>query len=366
MSILIWVFIDILLYACMILPFLFHIRRCQGLYTINPKRGREFYSKYLILLILFCIFDKTSGDYFHYKEYVNELINYKENYSGLEDIYFYIIKIVGGSYFLFRLVVWGSAVLIYFKSSRVLNIEKSISVLVFLLLVLLNFSYARVSLAIVLFILGYILLCRKTFKGILLGGLIIISSLYFHKSVYILVPIAFVSFVPLNRKTIIAIMLAFPFCIYLGDYLIGDFVYLLEDRSAELNYLSQERKATGIAEKIEFLLLFGPVFIFLYKLINNCFRKRNNQLPFVINKLVVFSFYILYVSFILYFLDIGSNAIYYRVRNMVLIPFSFVVAYYISNIKLNRFSYFALVSLFMYNFYHMFYMYYLKTLGLGV
>lgn len=353
----------------MIMPFLFQIKKRQSLYTIESKHGRNLYSRYLILIIFFCIFDKTSGDYFHYKEYVSELIKYNENYSGLEDIYFYLIKVVGGSYFLFRFIVWGSAVLIFFKCTQLLEIDKSISIFIFLLIVLLNFSYARVSLAIVIFILGYIILCsnyRKKKINIFWGILLIVSSLFFHKSIYVLVPIALVSFVPFNRKTIMAAIVVFPIFIYLINYFIGDFIFLLEDGSSELNYLNQDRTDAGIAEIIETCLLFGPIIYFVYNLLYNCYIRKRINLPYEINQLVVFTFYVLYVSFVLYFLDIGSNAIYYRIRNMAIIPISFVVAYYISKTRLNRFSFVAIVLLYIYNFYHMFYMYYLKTLGLGI
>lgn len=366
MNVLGWVGINILLFFMMIIPFLFDIKFKEGLYRVKTTRTKEKYVIYLTVITLFCIFDNTSGDYFHYKDYVCELARINYNNSGLEDIYFYIIKIVGGSYFLFRFIVWGGAVSFYFRIVNYLNMDRIVSIYIFILIVLLNFSYARVSLALSVFFYGYILLFDNKKYIKYWGVILMFCSMFLHKSIYILIPISMVSLLPFNRKMIFLSLCLFPFFVFLINYSLGDVFLLLEKGSAEFNYLNQEKQGLGIASQIETFLLYVPLLFFLVKLVYKITSNEKDYFPIFIRRLITLVFFILYVSLILFSLEVGSDAIYYRIRNMCIIPISIIICYYLSNTKWNVCTQISLIMLVFYDFYHLFYMFYLKTLGLGL
>lgn len=180
-------------------------------------------------IVVFCVFAFWGSDFFHVYD------NYKELLSTgwtLESVYQIIAQeIAPNNYFLCRLVVWGLATIFIIKTFKCVNINQDLAVSFFLMIWILWFSYARVSLAMAMVFLGLALVSKspRSFFSLLFGLSFILTSLFFHKSAGFIVSIAFLALLVPNKwnKKWILLLLCFPLLVYwastyLSSFLIGD------------------------------------------------------------------------------------------------------------------------------------------------
>lgn len=364
-----WVIIDAIIYTVMIIPFLFNIKykKSLGLYLHVPET-RGIVPLIWILILIFCLFDKCGGDYFHYQEQVHDLYIYTGIGTGLEKVYVWLVEQIGYSYFLFRLAVWGSALICYRLLMRYLDYSGLDAVWIFLLVLLVNFSYARVSLGLAIFFNGYIRLINPKKKiDIFIGLIFLVASCFFHKTIVILLLLSCFSWVKLNKYLVTFLFILFPILVFIMNRYVGDLVLMLEAGTASAHYLNQDAEAQGLASKLQDFLRFAPIAVFLFMFAKEYFNaEMREQLPKYIKRLFVFVLVILYASSVLSFLNVGSNAISYRIRNMCLLPVTILLIYHIKNRQLTGLTLGCYLSLFISNIYYFMYMYYLKSLGLGV
>ena len=353
----------------MTIPFLFSIkyRNSQGLYLQVPKT-HGIIPIYWIVILIFCLYDKCGGDYFHYQEQVHDLYRYTGLGTGLEKVYVWLVNQIGYSYLLFRLAVWGSALLCYRLILRYLKCSSLEAVWIFLLVLLVNFSYARVSLGLALFFNGYVRLSDpKSRKDTLLGLCFLVVSCFFHKTIIILLLLSCFSWLKLNKYLIAFLLILFPIIVFVMNRYVGDLVLMLEAGTTSAHYLGKDAEAQGMAAKLQDFLRYAPIVTFLFLLAKEYFNEEKRaKLPKYVQRLFVLVLVILYASTALSFLNVGSSAISYRIRNMCLLPMTLILIYYIKNRPLTRLTAGCYLTLFLSNIYYFMYMYYLKLLGLGV
>ena len=179
-----------------------------------------------IIILLFCIFAFWDTDYYHYKEALNDLnINYgiKDQWTHLETIYVWLYDFCGRSYFWFRLLVWGIAYLFFVVMATKLKIYNNLTFALFIILFLLTFSYARVSLGMTsLFLAGVLCFSDKhRLLNIILGLLCLVLCYFSHRSmlpVLCLLPLCLLKY---NRYlwAMVATMV-FTFVFYNSDWII--------------------------------------------------------------------------------------------------------------------------------------------------
>ena len=363
-----WVLAELIIFIIFLVPLLTHIKYKRNIgWKIVPLRIKQHYSIYIIFLLLFCIFDKSGGDFFHYKELVADLYSSPGLPTGLEDIYVWLISKIGYSYYLFRLIVWGSALFVLTRILNHLQINNILSIWSFMLFALVDFSYARVSLGLVLCFYGFILLYENKNNLSLLYGLILITaSLFFHKTIIILTLLCLVSiFIKISKRTALVAVILFPVLVYLMNYYVPDLFYYIEAGSSEARYLSAENEGKGLAAKLLDYLKFIPIIILLSLTLKQI-NKVPNSIPKYIERLITLIIVILYTSSILSFLEFGSAAISYRIRNMIFIPVAIIEAYYLNNKPLSVLQIIVIGIITLSNIFYFLYMYYLKTIGLGI
>lgn len=288
-------------------------------------------------ILLFCLFSFWGTDYFHYKEIFN---NYKQfnAQSNLEPIYF-IFCDIAPSYFFFRLLVWGIAVYLLNKTLHRLQITRSIFLYLFICFFLLRFSYARVSLAMVILFWGYSYLIKPIAKvptmSRILGIILIMLSCFFHKSIVMAVVLFPFTFIKLTKFRIGILVILFPILAYIVDNYLFVYVltsgYLKEDSiemSAFLNYSQMDQAQRGIGAKLAFILELFPLYaIVLYLIYKQIVHKQtlNNEY----SRLLTYAFAILYCSSLFAFIKIGSDVFYYRYMYMMYIPLILYIASYL-------------------------------------
>lgn len=358
-----WVIIDIIIYEIIaFLPFIF-IKYKRGNFKFVDKKYKRLWLLFFYLLIFYCVFDKTGGDYFHYFDIVEGIYKSQRNESHLEYPYLVLSKIIGNCYSLWRLIIWGCSLLLLVNLLKKLNIDYLYGIWIFSLVALMTFSTGRVSLAIVLCLQGlWICLRSNNITTKIFGIIIIIASIFFHKSIFILLIVLLLSLFPISLTSLIASIICIPIIIWLIRNNLYSLVLIISNDSSSLEYFSKERIGMGLGELINVILIWIPLIFYVvskFKYYNNC----NDRFIKCLYKVVLF---LLYISIIFYLLNFGSSAIPTRIRNMTLIPLSLIILYKIRDKRFNRYFMILFVLLLIGNNYQLMYLYYLKSIGLGV
>ncbi len=364
----IWVIVDILLFNILVCPLYLNIKIVSGrvFYYYQESKGALIFI--FLLLLFFCIYDKTSGDYFHYEEKILEVEKYHSWDPGIEDFYNILIEQTFYSYFLFRLIIWGTSLLLFHKLLKMMKLESVLAYAIFALVLLRYFSYGRYTLAISVFLLGFAYLRLE--KNYLLGILLMLLAPIFHKSILILYPTLMLLFLPLNKKTLLFLVLLGVVILQIVNNYFEDILHLLtpEDNIRELQTLNAEREYdNSIREFFMFYSYFIPILSFLYYFWK---MKNKKSLPQFYIELIKISVGLLFIASLFYLFDVGRASLFYRTRNLAFFPLYFVITYFIldnNRKKGNRLPVLhLLIIIYLSDIMYYFYMFYLKTIGEGV
>ena len=232
------------------------------------KKARKVWG--IILILLFCLFPFWGGDYFHYEDIWNE--TRQGGYSSLEPVYIWLIGYTG-SYFVFRLIVWGLSLLLLFGTYKRVGYSFDLSLFIFATLYMPWFSYARASLAMSCILFGLTFLSkplkRANLFSILIGLAIVGCSEFFHRSALlgIVAVVASLLVVDNKRNRILILFLLYPVIIYLMSYVLDITMTLDLDNDTYItakrrdNYLLGERNIGGWGERLEAYLNQGALII---------------------------------------------------------------------------------------------------------
>lgn len=320
----------------------------SNIYTKDSSNGR--------LILVFCgilLFSLTSfidGDFFHYYELMSEYKGHivDEDNVGIEKVYQYLIYFIDGDYFLFRLAVWGAALIVTVLSARCFQLNVYHTLFVIFAGFIITFSYARATLAMSIFSLGAAISCvaseyknRKKYFQIALGLAIIASSMYFHRSMLPVIAIAVCGILMPWKKLFSRYSLwLFPlFVIVLSIVVRVVFEELAhianawnDDETGTLDKMEHYRTAVGAQSNINGYITLVVQYISYYlplAIIANVFRS--SDVLNAIDKRVVSLYIIVYWIFVLassfLFIDFDSNTLFYRYLYMTFIPLSMLIVY---------------------------------------
>ena len=299
----------------------------------------------LPLLFVFALTYCVGTDFYAYMGVVKNYDFTPGAYNYGEKIYGYLIYILDKNYFLFRVVVWGSALLLFKKASKLLKINAQCSLAILSILFILIFSYARASLGMAVFIYGVArflksrnLFC-KTFSFV-----IVCCSCFFHSSMLALIILFVVSiFVPLNKKVLVIYgLLAIVFALTINqfmDYLItGSFIGADEIINKKLvGYSEKESIGVNFFGIIQNILSYGtfyiPFIIITFKLYKKNLLKKISVNIIFLAKLMLL---IMILTTSLLFLNISSSVFFYRFLYMSMLPMTLIISYLIEHNLFSR------------------------------
>ena len=320
--------------------------------SFSPYGVKSAGGKYLLYSLLFIIlmtaFNNT--DYFSYLALTRMTVGHDTPH--LEDVYGYIIEFCGYNYLLFRTVVWGGALLIVGLSTRLAKVSTPHVLFLLFLFFFPTFDYARATLAMSIYFLGYVMISREKQKGIwklqkLLGIGLIVTSYYFHKSMAGLIVLTPIIFLPLNKKTMWILLISTPVVLlvikaYLSNLLLTDFA---DADLADLNKtFSQytERDDLGVANwkgMLSAIFAYGLFYVPLYYISSSFLKSKEASV--LIQRLLKITLAIMLICHSMYLLGDQSYSLYYRYLYMSMIPMSMLlVAQFeeggINNITMNK------------------------------
>lgn len=317
----------------MVLPALkypYHLSQCR-------RRGAY------CLVVFFCVFAFWGSDFFHIYDEYKELVHSRWK---LESVYHFIAKeIAPDSYFLWRFIVWGGATILIAKTFKRVGINKNLSVCFFLMIWILWFSYARVSLSMAMAFMGLAIISKsqKSFVSWLYGLVFIFSSLFFHKSAGFIICISLLALLIPNKwkKKWLIVLLCFPLMVYmartyLSTFLIGD----LSSDNEEINsyiergqdYMNDDNYIQGLGyllgqflERIPYYMLYlCSLRLLIYK---TCLVDNKSIIVFM-KALVLL---VTVASVFAFDISINTQLIYERFMRFSFIPSCVLLTYFWSN-----------------------------------
>lgn len=294
-----------------------------------------------ILTLIFCLYAFWDTDYFTFRQaYFTDLEDFRD------PLYYYIGEISFGSYTIFRLLIWGTALYLLKRTVDRFDISYNVAAYIFTIFFLLTFSYARVSLGMAMYFYGLSFLIKPNqenrFWSIVWGLIFVGCSYYGHRSLMALILLTPLAFVKLNKKSFITIVV-------IGAMLSGLAATLLSDLISGTLLLSDDFGAAGeAAEKyanIEMELEYNWKFALVrnlrfysfyiamaYIAWKMAFSRDSKLISDEIKRLATISLGILIfaVSFIV-LPSWGAETIGYRYLYMLGIPVCLILSYFATN-----------------------------------
>ncbi|MDE6486458.1 MAG: EpsG family protein [Muribaculaceae bacterium] len=293
-------------------------------------------------VLLFCLYAFWDTDYFSFA---------RNFYHGLKDfrdpIYYYISLLSCGSYIIFRLFVWGAALIFVYLTAKRLKLNENLFIYVFTIFFMLTFSYARVSLAMALYFYGASFLVVN--KGNILRRLCIAAGMFAlayisHRSVLVLIALSPLVFFKLTKKRVLLILLTTPFVIMGVKYVLGGIISgaLLADNSSEFAKSAQGYASSKIQiafnwkwELITTLRYYSFYIALGYAIWKFYFRKNNKVCSEAISRYLTLTLFIVLIAITI--LGIAGNQIIglwvigYRYLYMAGIPLCLIITYMYQN-----------------------------------
>lgn len=251
----------------------------------------------LLLCMVHYILPQTSGDYLSYKDFVEWagftnaalLSNYYEHF---EKIYFIIVNFVHNDYFLFRLVVWGSTLVLFCMTALRLQISFSAFIFFLSIYIMPCTSTSRVCLAYAIAYYGFSFLIKpiytkaSTLISFIIGLFLIYFSLQFHRTALIFIAILPLSLIQLDKKKLYYVAILFPLLVIVLRLGLYDFVVNYNqtddsffDAQTLSAYMNTSRKVFGPGHIIRMALYYLNCYIVLFFIVKCIIKKSYNEWP---------------------------------------------------------------------------------------
>lgn len=319
--------VSILMYAVLFIYALYHIKTA-------PSDKVPIWVHFLILL--FCIFSLWDTDYYHYQQSLSNLnfhYSFDDQLTHLEVIYIWLYKLLGSNYLMFRTFVWGVAYLFFVITAKRLRIYTDFTFSCFIILFLLTFSYARVSLGMASLFLGGVLISsnNKRMINLIVGIALLVLCFFSHKSMVVpmcLLPLCFIRY---NRKAIpFVIFLVILFVIYYSDY-ISEMLFMNVDTMDDTSELYEtfqsasgyheggQNVKSGMGALLQRILQYSSIFLPLLSMFNvkqYDYLQKNVQCRIMYNMAILISIVAVAMGILVSF----SSALCYRYLYMAYIP----------------------------------------------
>ena len=300
-------------------------------FNYNPKEKRAHI--FILLVTLFTTLGFSEADTYHYHSIYDEMVQYRTPIH-IEDFYYWLIEVLPKSYYLWRFVIWTSALWLLMKSFKRLGLDFAGICFVFPMLLLQQFTITRGCLGIALFMYSFSLISfpnRNRLMSYVLGVVGIIGSLFLHRSMPIFISVFLISLIPFNKYTIIAILLALPIARTVVMPFVTDLLenILIDSETSDFAALYLEGSKSEITVKgmIRQVIDYAPRVALFYILIKDYYWK-GRPIKGPIKILLQYSI-VLFVLAVLFLGQETSSFVTNRTIHMMCFPLTCVLAYYL-------------------------------------
>ncbi len=315
-------------------------------YNYRLKGGRTWWI--FILFFLFVLTWWLDSDYFGYIKYaINGDVDFNyDSFNPLEYGHQFIASLVNGNWICFRVMVWGTSLVLYVLSAKRFGINIQHSLYILFVLYFNIFSYGRVTLAMALYFYGLSFLCKPIKSHLLLswgiGICLILSCSLFHRSAVLMIITTPLLYMATTREKgkptfyLICLILVFAI-IYISVGKIYS-ITSLDDRTIDKLARYSDRTMGNatllgiISNIISYTSYILPNLYLIYYLL----KKGFSQLPIYMRRLLSLGLSLFCISIAFYFSGEAQFTLFYRTLFMTMIPISLVFAYMFSHNILSK------------------------------
>ena len=320
----------------------------------------EFRPTGALIILLFCIFNFCSGDFYHYYDTILNLRSLHIDVSNwelgdhLEIPYLLISKFVGYHYYAFRIIVWGVALILSYLTAKRMNVDIGLWIFCFAAFSLSLFAYARVSLAMSVSFYGMSLIVKADSKKNrtpfllftqLFGLFLVGSSFWFHKSAVIMLLITPLSLIVINKKILIITAITFPFLTLLVNSHFFEYLDLISivnnvvDIDAISYYSTYYENERGLGALLSYTINLSKFYMFLLLVVFIVMESKYKEIPYHIKTFINAAFWIIVLSSVFATADLSSEVLFYRLLYYSIIPVPIILAYTKNFLNNNRLFY---------------------------
>lgn len=303
----------------------------------NRNRKAPIFFTWMLILI-FVLYAFWDTDYFSFR-YI-----FHTSLEGFRDpLYYYLSFISFDSYTIFRLLIWGTGLLLFHKTAKRFNLNSNYTAYIFVIFFLLTFSYARVSLGMALYFYGLSYLLKPNQQnqfGSYVWGLIFIGCSYFgHRSLMALILLTPIVFIKPNKKNLILILtfgvlvsgLAATLLsdIITGSLKLGDDFGGAGEAAEQYANIEVEMEYNWKFTLMRYLRFSSFYIAIAYAVWKSIFSQYSNVISIEIKKLILLSLCIMIFAISFMVLPSwGAEIIGYRYLYMLGIPVCIMLSYF--------------------------------------
>ena len=314
---------------------------CLFVKAYNSRRifvlDKKYTIIFLVFFMIFAVYYCLDGDYYRYKIHVEKASDiYRPD--TIEYVYQRLAFYINGNYNLFRLIVWGGAIILMSISTKLMRVNVLFMLMSIFVIYYEKVVYARATMGMSIYFLGLCLLLycldRKKIVFVVAAIAIIIISIFFHRSMIFLIALTPTLVVPLENKKMRALMVVFLAFIALALTQI-DFLSELMHNDEEYDtkydkYNSHILGGRWAIDSIKSLVsnLFSYTLFYLpFFYISSSITKYGSQIPLLIRRLYRINFSVIAISTSFFILYGGINVFFYRTLYMCMIPICILLSY---------------------------------------
>lgn len=284
------------------------------------SREKTTYIVLYLIFLLYSVFTFFGGDRMAYRDMVADAGEYGFMYFiNMEAVYVWFGILVGGSFILWKIIVYGLSLLLIHLSLKRLGVNNLVSLLFFVGLCLISYGSTRGVLAYAVYVFGLSFIKEKKTMFVILGWAIILSSYFFHNSMIPIIAMTPLVYMNLSKIKVIILLLIFPFiqmafnalvsgvfdqfAFFAEDY---DQAYLLQKNDA---YFNEARIKGGRHTFAISYLLINLISLFLDSVIllvgfKEYFKER---VPERLTTYLSMGFFLFYFAWLLRFSTMSNN-----------------------------------------------------------
>ena len=322
-------------------------------------------AKYHILYLLtclFCTFAFSEADTYHYHTIYDNMLFFNERVH-VEPFYYWLIQTLPHNYYIWRFAVWGTALVLMIECCKRYNLDPSTVSFVFPIILLQQFAITRGALGITLFLYSLSFILKPSNNKLFSYLLAIIgctTAFYLHKSLPLFVFLFLLSFFPLNKQTLILLIILFPllrrFVSPVVFDVLGSNIFSEGTIGFATSYLESEQSKANFNGIIRLTIDYIPRFLLFYALIKE-FVFKNICMTKPMRILFQYSFVLFYIA-LLFLGQNTSSFVTNRTLHMMCFPLLIVVSYYLHTTRRTKLILFTMLMFIVSDLFSFFYMIY--------
>lgn len=277
-----------------------------------------------------------SGDFFSYMHDVHNYSFVRGVVNYMEKIYGIFVAFANKNYLLFRLQIWGGAYILFCLTAKRMDVNVYNAALYLFLTHCVVFGYGRVTASMAIYFFGLSFLCRplkiSRVLSYVIGISLLLLSLQFHTSAYIMVIMTLMIFVPLTRWGFILSLCAMPLLVWGFTNFFSSFNFEALGNERLLTKLTSYQQTDGgalgmaaiISNILQYTSRYIPVWFIVQGIIDPVIRQKMGK-PMIMFSKVLLGIVMSATCF--FFMGDAFRVFGYRVLAMGMIPICIIVVY---------------------------------------